>query len=154
MNLRRLQNTSGSKLLWLPRLLAGGPLVLFSLIHLKNPEHFRDLLLASGMPMVDLNVYAASIAELAAGLLMLTGLFARIGGLLGMGTMVPAIYSTVVLMHMVPSDLPDGVTQVPFVPPIALPIMVLLFSGLIFIFGGGKFSVDRKATKQRLTALV
>jgi len=148
VNATDIQNTSDRKLLLLPRLLAGGPLVLFSLMHFMNPEHFRNILTASGLPFVELSVYAASTTELVAGLLLLSGLFARVGGMLGIATMLPAIYSTIVLMRMTPADLPAGQTEVPFVPPIPLPIAVLVASALVVVFGGGKLSLDWKMTRQ------
>jgi uncharacterized membrane protein YphA (DoxX/SURF4 family) len=133
-NVRR---TGPSKLLLLPRLLAGGPLVAFSAMHFMNPQHFRDILTAAGAPMVDLTVVAASAAEMAAGVLILTGFFARIGGLLGVATMLPAILTTVKFM---------GMPEHPFVPPLPLPVAVLVASAVVAWLGAGAFSADRAAT--------
>jgi uncharacterized membrane protein YphA (DoxX/SURF4 family) len=119
----------------LPRLLAGIPLVLFSAMHFRNPEHFRDILTAGGMPVVEVNVWAASSAEMLGGELLLTGFFARVGGLLGVGTMVPAILTTVRL-----ANLPDA----PIVPPLPLPIMVLVASTVVLVLGGGAWSGDAR----------
>jgi uncharacterized membrane protein YphA (DoxX/SURF4 family) len=131
--IQRLQQTTPRKIILLPRLLAGVPLVVFSAMHLMNPQHFRAILTASGVPMVEVNVWAASSAEMLGGVLILTGFFARIGGLLGVGTMVPAILTTVRL-----ASLPDS----PMVPPLPLPIMVLVASAVVLVLGGGAWSGD------------
>ena len=91
----------------------------------------------------DVTVIAASATEFLAALLLLSGLLSRIGGLLGIGTMAPAIYSTAVLMRMTPEDLPGGLTEVPFVPPMPVPVLVLIASLVVLVLGGGSLSVDR-----------
>ncbi len=133
--LQRLQRTTPRKIILLPRLLAGVPLVVFSAMHLTNPQHFRDILTAAAMPMVDVNVWAASSAEMLGGLLLLTGFFARVGGLLGVGTMVPAILTTVRLA---------SVPAAPMIPPLPLPIMVLVASAVVLMLGGGAWRGDAR----------
>jgi uncharacterized membrane protein YphA (DoxX/SURF4 family) len=119
----------------LPRLLAGVPLVAFSVMHFMNPEHFRNILSAAGVPMVELNVWAASAAEMLGGVLLLTGYFARVGGLLGIGTMAPAILATVKLA---------GLASAPKVPPLPVPILVLVASAVVLVLGGGAWSADAR----------
>ena len=131
----RLRQTTPRKFILLPRLLAGVPLVVFSAMHFMNPQHFRDILTAGGMPMVEVNVWAASLAEMLGGVLLLTGFLGRVGGLLGVGTMVPAILTTVRL-----ASLPDA----PMVPPLPMPIMVLVASAIVLVLGGGAWSVDAR----------
>lgn len=133
--MQRLRHTTPRKIILLPRLLAGVPLVIFSAMHFMNAQHFRDILTAGGVPMVEVNVWAASLAEMLGGLLLLTGFLARIGGLLGVGTMVPAIVTTVRL-----ASLPDA----PMVPPLPLPIMVLVASVVVLVLGGGAWSGDAR----------
>jgi uncharacterized membrane protein YphA (DoxX/SURF4 family) len=133
--MRRLQQTKPRKIILLPRLLAGVPLVVFSAMHFMNPHHFHDILTAGGVPLVDVNVWAASWAEMLGGVLLLTGFFARVGGMLGVGTMVPAILTTVRL-----ASLPDT----PMVPPLPLPIMVFVASAVVLVLGGGAWSVDAR----------
>src|SRR5262249_2272706 len=108
---QRLQQTTPRKILLLPRLLAGVPLVVFSSRHFLTALRLRDTLSAAGGLRVEGNVLAASSAGMLGGVLLLTGFFARIGGLLGVGTMVPAILTTVRL-----ASLPDA----PTVPPVPL----------------------------------
>ena len=134
--LRRIRQTTPRKLLLLPRLLGGAPLLVFSAMHFRDPQHFRAILTAGGVPMAEVNVWAASSAEMLGGLLLLTGFFARVGGLLGVATMVPAILTTVRL-----AGLPDA----PMVPPLPLPILVLLASALVLVLGGGAWSADARS---------
>jgi uncharacterized membrane protein YphA (DoxX/SURF4 family) len=132
---QRLRQTTPRKIILLPRLLAGVPLVVFSAMHFMNPRHFRDILTAGGMPLVEVNVWAASSAEMLGGVLLLTGFFARVGGLLGVGTMAPAILTTLRL-----ASLPDP----PMVPPLPMPIMVLVASTIVLVLGGGAWSGDAR----------
>ena len=131
--MRLVRQTTPRKIILLPRALAGVPLVVFSAMHFMNPQHFRAILTAGGVPMAEVNVWAASSAEMLGGLLLLTGFFARVGGLLGVATMVPAILTTVRL-----ASLPDA----PMVPPLPLPILVLLASAVVLVLGGGAWSAD------------
>jgi uncharacterized membrane protein YphA (DoxX/SURF4 family) len=133
--IQRLQQTTPQKIILVLRLLAGVPLVVFSAMHFMNPGHFRDILTAGGMPMVEVNVWAASSAEMLGGVLLLTGFFARVGGMLGIGTMVPAILTTIRL-----ANLPDA----PMVPPLPLPIVVLVASTVVLVLGGGAWSWDAR----------
>jgi uncharacterized membrane protein YphA (DoxX/SURF4 family) len=134
--MRPLRHTTPRKIVLLPRLLAGLPLVVFSAMHFMNPQHFRDILTAGGVPMVEVNVSAASSAEMFGGVLLLTGFFARVGGMLGVVTMVPAIVTTVRL-----ASLPDS----PMVPPLPLPILVLVASTIVLVLGGGAWSGDARS---------
>ena len=79
-----------------------------------------------------------------AGILLLSGLYARVGGFLGMGTMLPAIYATLVLAGMSPGDLPAGIAAVPEVPPLPVPVLVLLSSVYVAWRGGGAWSLDAR----------
>jgi uncharacterized membrane protein YphA (DoxX/SURF4 family) len=130
---RLLRQTTSRKIILLPRLLAGVPLVVFSTMHFMNPQHFRHILTAGGVPMVEVNVWAASSAEMLGGVLLLTGFFARVGGILGMATMVPAILTTIRLA---------GLTDAPMVPPLPLPMLVLVASAVVLVLGGGAWSMD------------
>jgi uncharacterized membrane protein YphA (DoxX/SURF4 family) len=136
-----MSKATNSKYLIVPRLLAGLPLLGFGVMHFIKPEHMRDILIASGIPMVELNVYAAPAAEIVAGVMLLLGCCSRVGGILGAATMLPAIYSTVVLSKMTVDTLPGGLTEVPFVPPLPLPIVVLVCSLVVVGLGSGPWSV-------------
>ncbi len=142
----KLQRTSNFAYPLLPRLIAGGILTVFSIMHFMNPGHFRDILTAAGFPMVDANVYAATAVEFIAGVLLLSGLLTRVGGLLGVATMLLAIYATIQIAGLTTETLPGGLTAIPFVPPVPLPIMVTLLSIATIVLGGGRFSLDHRMT--------
>ena len=109
-----ITKTRGHKFVIVPRLLAGLPLLGFGLLHFFKPDHFREILIASDIPMVELNMYAAPAAEAIGGILLLLGLYARVGGILGIATMAVAIYTTVVFSGMAVADLPDELrAQIP-----------------------------------------
>lgn len=144
--MKKLQQTTDKAFPIVPRLIAGGILTFFSLKHFGDPEHFRHIMTAAGFPMVDLNVWAASATELLAGILLLSGFFARIGGLLGIATMIPAIIATLKIAGLDAGNLPGGLTEVPFVPPLPLPIVTMVMSVIVLAVGAGKFSIDKMMT--------
>ena len=115
--MNKLQQTTNKAFPIIPRLIAGGILTFFSLKHFSDPGHFANIMTAAGFPMVDLNVWAASATELIAGILLLSGLFTRVGGFLGIATMVPAVIAALTIAGLDPENLPGGLTEVPFVPP-------------------------------------
>lgn len=136
------QSAAPAKHVIVPRLIAGLPLLLLGAKHFVDPEHFRRILEVSGLPgPIDLTLIAAPAAEVLAGVLLLLGLFARVGGLLGIATMAPAILSTVKLMNLEAADKP-------FVPPLPVPIAVLLCSAYVLWRGAGAWSVDAARSKE------
>ncbi len=149
--MKKLQQTTDKAFPIVPRLIAGGILTVFSLMHFSNPKHFADIMTAAGFPMVDLNVWAASATELMAGILLLSGFLTRVGGLLGIATMIPAIIATLAIAGLDPENLPDGVAKVPFVPPLPLPIVTMVTSLIALALGGGKFSLDKKMSVNKST---
>jgi uncharacterized membrane protein YphA (DoxX/SURF4 family) len=139
-----ITKTKNHKIAILPRLIAGLPLLGFGMLHFAKPEHFQEILIASGIPMVEMNLYVAPLVEVVGGILLLLGLFARVGGVFGIATMGVAILSTKVLAGMTVENLPGGLTQVPHVPPLPLPVLVMVASLVILIIGGGCWSLDRR----------
>jgi len=135
------ETAAAPKHLIVPRLIAGLPLLILGAKHFIDPEHFRKVLEVSGLPgPIDVMVIAAPAAEVLAGVLLLLGLFARVGGLLGIATMAPAILSTVKIMNLDAADKP-------FVPPLPLPIIVLLCAAYVLIRGAGAWSIDAARRK-------
>ena len=149
--MKKLQQTTDKPFPIVPRLIAGGILTFFSLKHFGDPQHFANIMTAAGFPMVKLNVWAASATELLAGILLLSGLFTRVGGFLGIATMAPAIVATLTIARLDPGNLPGGLTEVPFVPPLPLPIVTIVTSLIALVVGGGKFSVDKIMTGTKNT---
>jgi len=137
-----MTKTSNYKFMIFFRLIAGLVLLVFGIIHFLKPEPLQNILIASGIPMVELNLYLVPFAETLSGILMLLGWYTRIGGLIGAGTMLGAVYSTIVLAKMTVANLPDGLTEIPFVPALPIPIGVLICTLVIIILGGGAWSLD------------
>jgi uncharacterized membrane protein YphA (DoxX/SURF4 family) len=129
MNTHRLIRTNSSKLMLIPRLLAGLPLIGINAMHITGAAPLRPILEGANIPMPGVNAVVAPIAGLIAGLLLVSGAFARVGALVGLGSMSVAIYT-----HLV-SDWADE-------PPIALPIVVLLASAWVLWKGAGAWSID------------
>ena len=136
--LRRLQHTSENRRDAILRIFGGVPLLLFGAMHLIDPEPFRQMLEASGLPFVELNLIAAPLTEVAAGLLLISGYLARLGGLFGATTMIAAAYATVILAR-----LGSG----PEVPPLALPVAVLAISAYVLWRGAGAWSLDLRSVE-------
>ena len=149
--MKKLQQTTDKPFPIIPRLIAGGILTFFSIKHFSDPEHFANIMTAAGFPMVEVNVWAASATEFIAGLLLLSGFFSRVGGALGIATMVPAIIATLKIAGLDVDNLPGDLTKIPFVPPLPLPIITLVTSTIVLIVGGGKLSLDKKMTGPKST---
>ena len=147
--MKKFQQTTDKPFPIVPRLIAGGILTFFSLKHFGDPQHFANIMTAASFPMVELNVWAASATELIAGLLLLSGCFTRVGGMLGIATMVPAVIATLTIAGLDPTNLPGGLTEVPFVPPLPLPVVTMVMSAIVLIVGGGKLSVDKIMTSAK-----
>lgn len=50
-------------------------------------------------------------------------------------------------MQIDPSNLPDGLAQKSFYPPIFLSILVCLFTLYLATFGAGAYSIDNRVKK-------
>ena len=137
------RNTKPNKIAAVLRIVAAAPLLLFGAMHLIDPAPFREILEAGGLPLVDLNLIAAPLAEIAAGLLLITGFHARIGAILGIATMVPAAWATVVIA---------GLGNGPEVPPLPVPLAVLAISILVLVRGAGSWSLDLRSAGSAATA--
>ena len=133
-----LRKTDDSKLTIAPRLIAALPLIAIGIGHLVDPGSFRLILDGAGIPMLDVNLIVAPVVEIAAGILLLVGLFARAGGLAAASTMLVALYSHAVID---PSIFPETMAM----PPIILPLAVLASALWVAYAGAGKWSMDSKA---------
>lgn len=133
ISLLAVRRTAALKHIVMARLIAGVPLVGIATMHLLGAAPMKPILDAARIPLPDLNAVVAPIVEVMAGLLILSGAFARIGAVLGCATMAVAIYSHVV------ADWTDE-------PPIALPVAVLLASLYVLWRGGGAWSLDARAS--------
>ena len=117
-----------SKLLLAARLAAAVPLLAIGLQHLTGAAPMQPILEGAGLPFPELGAVAAPIVEVVAGVLLLLGLFPRIGGLMAMGSMAGA------LVAHARFDWADE-------PPLVLPIAVLLFAALVTAKGPGAWAI-------------
>jgi putative oxidoreductase len=117
------------------RVVAGVPLLGIGLAHVLVPEApMRPLVEAAGFPLAAVIAPMGVAAEIVAGALLLLGLWARVGALLAIPTMVGAVYA-----HLVIDVWPNGPENE---PPLALPIVVLLAAAVVLWRGAGRWSFD------------
>lgn len=129
------------------RVIAGAPLAFFGLMHLIGAMPMRPLVEAAGLPAPGLMSVLAPIAQLLAGLLLLSGAFVRVGALLAIGTMVGAI-----ITHLkIPNDQwPVATTdaaQGPWPEPVFLmyvAIAIVLLSAYVLWRGSGAWGLDAR----------
>jgi NADH dehydrogenase len=117
------------------RLVAGLPLVYYGVLHLVSPDDFRAILAAGRLPLSALGAAAVSLVEITAGLLLVAGLLTRVGGMLALGVVMPALLLTVQF-----SERPGA----PALPPPAIPVLVALASAVLVLLGGGALSLDER----------
>jgi NADH dehydrogenase len=143
MPLTTVQHTSSWRFLPVLRLVAGLPLVYFGVMHLVYPDAFRALLVAGRLPHSDLGVAAVPLVEILAGLLLVAGLLTRVGGMLALGVMMPALLLTVQMMER---------NGAPAMPPLYVPLTVALASVVLVLLGGGTGSVDERMCPRQAKA--
>src|SRR5262245_59880150 len=135
MPLKTVQHTTPWKFLLVLRLVAGLPLVFFGLMHLVHPDDFRAILAAGRLPHSTFSVAAVPLVEILAGLLLLAGLWTRVGAMLALGMMIPALLLTVQLLER---------QGAPSMPPVLVPVLVAVASVVLVLLGGGAGSVDER----------
>jgi len=141
--LTKIQQTSPFPWVIALRVIAGGIFVAMGALPKFTDETAQEnvtkMLELGNMPAPGTFIYLVALGELIAGLLMLSGLLARIGGGLGVLLMLGALYT----------HLSVDFTQLPHpdqVPPHPMPVITILLSAAVTILGGGRWSVDRMLT--------
>jgi len=132
--LESVRRTRPMKHVLITRLIAGLPLAGISVMHLVGAAPLKPILEAAKIPMPDVNAILAPVLGVLAGLMLLSGAFARVGAAIACGSMAVALYA-----HLT-ADWPDE-------PPIVLPIAVLAASLYVLWRGGGAWSVDGRSSK-------
>lgn len=132
-----IRKTTNEKWIIAPRLVAGLPLLGIGFMHLIGSAPLRPIVEAAGLPLPGLQAVVAPIFQVLAGLLLLSGAFARVGGILGVGAMLVALYA-----HLVIDQWPN-----PDEPPIVLPVLVLIGSALVLWRGSGAWGLDSATSK-------
>jgi NADH dehydrogenase len=135
MPLKTIQHTTPWRFLLVLRLVAGLPLVFLGVLHLVFPADFRGILAAGRLPHLDLYTVAVPLVEILAGLLLLAGLWTRVGGMLALGVMMPALVLSAHLMER---------TVASSMPPLLIPGMVAVASVMVVLLGGGAVSMDER----------
>lgn len=127
--------TGPARHLVIPRVVAGAPLLIIGLAHVfEDSAPMQPLVEAAGMPAPALLAPIAVAAEIAAGVALLLGAFARAGAVLAVVTMLAALYA-----HAAIDVWPNGAEDE---PPLALPVIVLVCAAYVLWHGAGRWSVD------------
>jgi uncharacterized membrane protein YphA (DoxX/SURF4 family) len=133
----QLRRTSSRLDPLLPRVVAGLPLLAIGTAHVLVAEApMRPLVDAAGFPLPWLLAPLGVAAEILAGVFLLSGFWARIGGLLAIPAMLGATYA-----HLVIDVWPNGADNE---PPLALPIAVALAASYVVVRGAGRWSLDHR----------
>jgi uncharacterized membrane protein YphA (DoxX/SURF4 family) len=133
--------TKPPKHLVVVRVFSGGPLLAFGLMHLSGAAPMRPLLEAAGMPAPGLGAVVAPIAQIIAGLMILAGLWTRLGAVIAIGAMLGAVYTHI----QIPSDgwpVSSGGPQEP--PLMYLALAIIALCGYLLWKGAGAWSVDQR----------
>ena len=141
-----IRNTSDDKLAAVVRLLLAIVFVMTGVMKLVVPmlgEAWSGQLLAANVPFYTLTRWTMPFVEIAVGVALTVGTYARLASVIVMGIMVAATYVHVVV---------DDPTLFPLQPsePI-IPLIVLLMSAYIVWRGAGAWSVDLRAMASRST---
>ncbi|MEM9372972.1 MAG: DoxX family protein [Planctomycetota bacterium] len=128
----RITSTDSSKATIVPRALAAVPLIGINIQHLTGAAPLRPILEGANIPMPGVNAVLGPVFGVIAGLLLISGAFARVGSAIAVGSMGMAIYA-----HAV-HDWADE-------PPIVLPVVVLLAGAWVLWKGAGAWSVDGRS---------
>jgi len=81
--LQSVRRTRPLKHVLIARLIAGFPLLGLNIMHLIGAAPLRPILDAANIPMPGINTILAPVLGVLAGLLLLSGAFARIGAAIG-----------------------------------------------------------------------
>ncbi|HRQ42088.1 MAG TPA: DoxX family protein [Chloroflexota bacterium] len=137
--LAAIRHTGHDKILGSVRIALGILFLMTGLMKLFVPElraAFSGQLTAADIPFHSLNMWLVPMMETAVGLLLLYGLFSRIGALVVIGLMFVAAY-----VHLVVSD-PALFPLQPTEP--IIPILAIGAAVYVLWRGGGAWSADLK----------
>jgi len=142
---RRVRQTSDSKPLLFARVAAGLPLLFYGGLHLIQPTGYLALLHATGILPEEVMIVVIPLMEMVAGILVLVGVWARVGALLAVLVMIPALHTSL----MLPAGGSPGVdsTVIAQAPPLWVPLMVLACALAVLVKGAGAFSADFRRTR-------
>ncbi|MCP5505619.1 MAG: DoxX family protein [Chlamydiales bacterium] len=136
-----------SKHLLVIRLAAGIIFFFFGFFHLLNNENFTNLLRVAEIPLVYFNAVFIPLTDFLVGLFLILGLFTRYAAVIGFLFSAFFVWITLHVMHINPSQVPDGLAAVPFYPPVFITIIICLFTLYIACLGGGAYTLDNRMQK-------
>ncbi|MFQ5594300.1 MAG: DoxX family protein [Anaerolineae bacterium] len=138
--LNKTRSTTGDRALGIMRIFLGVLFAMTGLMKLFVPmlrEAFSGQLTAANIPLHTFNMWFVPITEVTIGLLLVWGLFSRIGGLVAINIMIVATYVHLVVKD--PALFPLQPTQ-----PI-IPLVAIVIAGYVLWRGGGGWSADLNA---------
>ena len=141
---RTIRRTANEKLLGATRILLGVIFISTGSMKFLVPmlwEAWSGQLARAGIPFQTLNLYFVPVAEMLIGVLLLLGVFARLGALVAIPMMIVATY-----VHVVVND-PNLFPLQPEEP--FIPIVVLALSGYVLWRGAGSWSLDLISTRRQ-----
>jgi uncharacterized membrane protein YphA (DoxX/SURF4 family) len=138
--LATIQGTTDWGVLLLLRVVVSVPLLFFGVLHLVSPNVLREILVAAGLPLVDLHTVLVPLVEILAGVLLLVGFLTRLGGVLAFAVIVPVVLVTLQV---------TAGREGPAVPTLALPVTLAVASFFLALLGGGSGSIDQRMHYQR-----
>ena len=124
---------------------------MFGIMHLTGAMPMKPLVEAAGLPMPGITAIIAPLAQILAGILLLSGAFARVGALVAIGTMFGALITHFKIPNdqwPTPSEL-DPAVMVPGAEPtfmMGLAAIVILTSAFVILKGAGAWSIDAKGS--------
>ncbi len=148
-----LTKTTNQRHIAIIRIVAGAPLLMFGIMHLTGAMPMKPLVEAAGLPMPGITAIIAPLAQVLAGILLLSGAFARVGAVVAIATMLGAFITHMKIPNdqwPTPSEL-DPAIMVPGAEPtfmMALAAVVILTSAFVIFKGAGAWSVDGKGSAE------
>jgi putative oxidoreductase len=143
-------SASGSKapkMMLAPRVLGGAPLLFFGVMHLVGAMPMEPIVEAAGLPMPSVMAILAPIAQVAAGLMLLFGVFARFGALLAIGTMVGAVVTHLKIPNdqwPMPTELDPNAVGAEPTAMLGLAGLIVICSIMVLLKGAGAWSFDSR----------
>lgn len=138
---KAIRSITDDRILGILRLLLGGLFVMTGLMKLFVPmlgEAFSGQLLAANIPFYTFNVWFVPVTEVVVGVLLLLGLFSRVGGLVVINMMLVATY-----VHLVVNN-PALFPLQPEAP--IIPLGTIAVAAYVVWRGGGAWSMDLKSS--------
>ncbi len=148
-----LTKTTNQKHIAIIRILAGAPLLMFGIMHLTGAMPMKPLIEAAGLPMPGITAIIAPLAQVLAGILLLSGAFARVGAVVAIATMFGALITHMKIPNdqwPTPSEI-DPAIMVPGAEPtfmMAIAAIIILTSAFVILKGAGAWSVDGRCATE------